>query len=154
MHREIFANLSWSTLPKKYPPNQRDLNKAEEPEVSHIPTSVTIEHAAHVIHRLLVFERFFGRFSAVMVYPIGFCFTLCLVTLLCLTPIFLGGDPLGFYPEEDQSQFLHKLLYIHTPLDREPATISHLPLQSSRVLHRPELVWDRWPRCRKKPMVW
>lgn len=65
---------------------------------------------------------------------------MCLVTLLCLTPVLLGSDPLGFYPEEDQSKFFRKLLYIHTRLDHELATTSHLPLQSSRVLHRPELV--------------
>ena len=72
----------------------------------------------------------------------GFCFTLRLVTLLCLTPILLGGDPLGFYPEEDQTQIPHRSQYTqsHTPLNREPATISHLPLQSLHDLHRLVLV--------------
>ena len=144
MYWEVFTNLSISMLPKKYPPNQRDLSKAEAPKMAHILTSVDIEYAAHIIHRFLVCESFFLRFRVVVwnFCSMGFCFTLRLVTLLCLTPILLGGDPLGFYPEEDQTQIPHRSQYTqsHTPLNREPATISHLPLQSLHDLHRLVLV--------------
>ena len=101
-----------------------------------------IENAAHVIHRFLIRKGFLLRIHSVvwLLCSIGFCFTLRLVTLLGLTPILLGGDPLGFYPEEDQSQIPHKLLYTHTPLNRELATISRLLLQPSHDLHRPMLV--------------